>query len=183
MDIESLAKSRIGKPVLSALGAIMESPLRYRFFSPQRILAGADLKSGMAVLEVGCGTGYFTLHIARLVGDQGCVTAIDILSESVEFVSRRVESAGLKNVRVIKADVLRMGFDAESFDLVLLFGVIPAPMLPMGRLLTEISRVLKMEGRLAVWPPIPLWLPGSILRSGPFTLVGRRNGVYSFKRC
>jgi ubiquinone/menaquinone biosynthesis C-methylase UbiE len=183
MDIESLAKSRFGSLGLKALGAIMESRFRYRYFGPAHILSGTDILPGLTVLEVGCGTGYFTLPAARLIGEQGCLVAIDILADSVKLVSKKVQAAGLKNVRVTKTDALNTGLNAEAFDMVLLFGVIPAPMLPLSRLLMEMHRLLKVEGSLAVWPPVPGWLPKSILQSGLFMLVGRRNGVYSFKRC
>ena len=76
------------------------------------------------------------------------------------------------------------GLDASSVDMVLLFGVIPFPSLLVNRLLTEMHRVLKPEGSLAVWLfPISGWVPKSILRSGLFTYISKRNGVYNYKRC
>jgi demethylmenaquinone methyltransferase/2-methoxy-6-polyprenyl-1,4-benzoquinol methylase len=65
-------------------------------------------------------------------------------------------------------------------DAVLLFGVIPAPMLPLDRLLPEMVRILKPGGVMAVWPPS--WVSRSILNSGLFTLLPKRNGVSNFKR-
>jgi ubiquinone/menaquinone biosynthesis C-methylase UbiE len=183
MNTEKIAQSAMGKLFIKVLAAGMESRFRYRFFSPMPILRGADNLSGQTVLEVGCGTGYFTIPAARLIGERGCLTAMDMLSESVELVTGKVQNAGLKNVNVVKGDAMDTGFDAESFDTVLLFGVIPAPMLPMTRLLPEIHRVLKAEGSLAVWPPIPGWLPRSIIQSGLFTFTGKRNGVCNFRRC
>jgi ubiquinone/menaquinone biosynthesis C-methylase UbiE len=181
MDTKTIAKSSIGKLFIKALGAGMESRFRYRFFGSMNILRGADILPGQTVLEVGCGTGYFTLPAARLIGEQGCLVAMDVLPESVELVSKKVQTANLKNVRVVKGDALDTGLDTESFDAVLLFGVIPAPMLPLPRLLPEMHRVLKVEGTLAVWPPIPGWLPQSILESGLFTHISKRNGVHNFK--
>jgi ubiquinone/menaquinone biosynthesis C-methylase UbiE len=183
MNTETIAKSTIGKLYIKVLAAGMESRFRYRFFGPMKILRGTDIVPGQIVLEVGCGTGYFTLPAARLIGEQGCLVAMDVLSDSVELVSRKVQSANLKNVRVVKGDALDSGLDAESFHTVLLFGVIPAPMLPLSRLLPEMHRVLKANGSLAVWPPIPGWLPKSILQSGLFAFTGKRNGVYNFRRC
>lgn len=183
MNTETIAKSTLGKFYIKLLAAGMESRFRYRFFGPMKILKGADIHPRQIVLEVGCGTGYFTLPAARLIGEQGCLVAMDVLSDSVELVSRKVQTANLKNVRVIKGDALDTGLDAESFETVLLFGVIPAPMLPLNRLLPEMHRVLKANGRLAVWPPIPGWLPKSILQSGLFTFTGKRNGVHNFRRC
>jgi ubiquinone/menaquinone biosynthesis C-methylase UbiE len=182
MDTETIAKSTTGKLLIKILAVGMESKFRYRFFSPLPILNGADIQPGQTVLEVGCGTGYFTIPAARLIGEQGCLVALDLLSDSVELVSKKVQSSNLKNVRVVKGDALDTGLDAESFDTVLLFGVIPAPMLPLSRLLSEMGRVLKAGGSLAVWPPIPGWLPQAILQSGLFTLTSKRNGVHNFRR-
>ncbi len=102
MDTETITKSTMGKLFIKVLAAGMESRFRYRFFGPQNILSGADILPGQMVLEVGCGTGYFTLPAARLIGEQGCLVAMDVLSDSVELVSRKVQIANLKNVRVIK---------------------------------------------------------------------------------
>ena len=183
MDIEELAKTTIGKFFIRGLGSGMESRFRYRFFGPMNILRGADILPGQMVLEVGCGTGFFTIPAARMIGDQGCLIAMDVLSESVELVSGKVQAANLKNVCVVKMNAMDTGVDAESFHKVLLFGVIPAPKLPLTRLLPEMHRVLKAGGTLAVWPPVPGWLPKSILQSGLFTFTSKRNGVNNFRRC
>jgi demethylmenaquinone methyltransferase/2-methoxy-6-polyprenyl-1,4-benzoquinol methylase len=147
-----------------------------------KILKGADIVPGKVVLEIGCGTGFFTIPAAQLIGDQGSLTAMDVVQESVDLVFNKIQEANLKNVRVVKGNAMDTRLDSESFDNVLLFGVIPAPMLPLNRLLPEIHRILKVEGNLAVWPPIPGWLPQSIIKSGLFTLSSKRNGVSNFKR-
>jgi ubiquinone/menaquinone biosynthesis C-methylase UbiE len=182
MNMETFADSKVGHCIVSALGAAMESRFRYRFFGPMTALQGADILPGQTILEVGCGTGFFTLPAARLIGEQGHLVALDVVPGAVELVSSKVESAGLKNVRVVKGDAMNTGLDAGSFDAVLLFGVIPAPMLPLDRLLPEMHRILKPEGTLAVWPPVPGWLPQSILRSGLFTFANKRKGVHNFRR-
>jgi demethylmenaquinone methyltransferase/2-methoxy-6-polyprenyl-1,4-benzoquinol methylase len=183
MDPATFAQSTAGRLFIKVLRAGMESRFRYRFFSPMHILSGADIQPGQVVLEVGCGTGYFTLPAARLIGDQGCLVAMDVLPESIEFVSKKAQAANLRNVRVVKGDARDTGLESGSFDTVLLFGVIPAPMLPLTRLLPEMHRVLKAEGILSVWPPIPGWLPKSILQTGLFAHTGKRNGVHNFRRC
>ena len=183
MNTETIAQSALGELFIRVLAAGMESRFRYRLFGPMNILRGTDILPGQSVLEVGCGTGYFTLPAARLIGEQGNLVAMDVLSGYVELVSRKVQDAGLKNVRVVKGDAQNTGLDAESFHLALLFGVIPAPMLPLAKLLPEMHRVLKPEGSLSVWPPVPGWLPGTILQSGLFTFASKRNSVHNFRRC
>ena len=182
MDNKTFANSTIGRLFIKVLAAGMESRFRYRFFAPVNILRGSDILTGQKVLEVGCGTGYFTLPASRLIGDKGHLTAMDILQESVYHVSMKVQLAELKNVSVVQGSALETGLETESFDTVLMFGEIPAPMLPLDRLLPEMYRILKAGGTMSVWPPIPLWLPESILKSGLFICTNKRNGVYNFKR-
>jgi ubiquinone/menaquinone biosynthesis C-methylase UbiE len=179
--IQALGDSKIGQLCIRGLGAAMESRFRYRFFGPTRILQGADIHPGQTVLEVGCGTGYFTIPAAQLIGDQGCLVAMDVLSASVETVSNKVRAAHLENVRLVQGDAMNTALKGRSVDAVLLLGVIPAPMLPLNRLLPEMHRILKPDGILAVWPPVPVWLPRSICRSGWFAYTCKRNGVFNFR--
>jgi demethylmenaquinone methyltransferase/2-methoxy-6-polyprenyl-1,4-benzoquinol methylase len=159
----------------------MESRFRYRFFGPQQILAGAGILPGQRILEIGCGTGFFTIPAARIIGENGSLVSLDIVPEAVRMVSRKVQEAGLTQVTVIEGNAMATNLAASSFDAVLLFGVIPAPMLPVERLLPEMSRLLKPGGTLAVWPPVPGWLPQAILRTGLFSFAGKRNGVSIFQ--
>jgi ubiquinone/menaquinone biosynthesis C-methylase UbiE len=180
MNTEAFANSKIGQLFIRIIAAVMESRFRYRFFGPMKILQGADIHPGQTVLEVGCGTGFFTIPAGQLIGDQGSLVAMDVLPVSIEAVSRKVQAANLKNVRAVKGDAIDTKLDPESMDTVLLFGVLPAPMLPLGRLLPEMHRILKPGGIMAVWPPS--WVTRSIPRSELFTYVCKRNGVFNFRR-
>jgi ubiquinone/menaquinone biosynthesis C-methylase UbiE len=180
MNMETFAETRLGHSLLRALAAVMESRLRYRFFGPQQALEGAGVRSGQTVLEIGCGTGFFTLPAARLLGDRGSLVAMDRLSASVEAVAAKVRAAGLQNVRVVEGNALDTQLDTQSMDLVLIFGVIPAPMLPMDALLAEMNRVLKPGGTMAVWPPS--WVHRTIRRSPLFAYAGTKHGVLKYRR-
>lgn len=164
----------------------MGSRLRKRLMDPVKTLRGADVQPGQAVLEVGCGTGFFTIPAAQLIGDEGCLVALDASSGYVEQVSKKVQRAGLKNVRIIRRDALATALDTASMDKALLFGVLPFPLLPLNRLLPEMHRVLKPEGTMAVWlfPPVVFsWVAGAIDRSVMFSYTCIRNDVYNFRRC
>jgi len=90
----------------------------------------------------------------------------------------------LTNVQILNRDGLKTGLDSDSIDVVLLFGVVPYPSLPLSRLLPEMHRVLKLDGRLAVWLfPTSGWVPKSIVRSELFIFIDKRNGVYNYRRC
>lgn len=183
MDAEKLGQSWLPNVVFKLAGVSMESRLRHWVFDPKKTLRGAELGPGQTVLEVGCGTGFFTLPAAEMIGETGRLIAMDPLSSYVDRVKRKVRAAGLSNVEVVRRDALKAGLDAASVDVVLLFGVIPFPTLPLARLLPEMHRVLKAEGTLAVWLfPITFGVPASILRSGLFTDLGKKNGVYRYRR-
>ena len=184
LKTEDLGNSKMLNLLLKPAGVLMGSRVRQWIFDPMKTLRGADIQPGQTVLEVGCGTGFFTIPAAQLLGDEGCLVAMDALSDFVKQVSKKVQAADLKNVQVVKRDALNTGLGAASIDTALLFGVLPWPALPLNRLLPEMHRVLKPEGRMTVWLfPVSGWVPKSILRSGLFTYINKQNGVYNYRRC
>jgi SAM-dependent methyltransferase len=180
MGILEFSTTKIGDFFIRIMASLMESRFRYRFFRPQHIVDGAEIQSGQTALELGCGTGFFTPMIAGRLGEQGTLIAMDILPQSVEAVSKKIQSSNVNNVRVVQGNALNTKLDDESLDAVLLFGVIPAPMLPLDRLLPEVHRILKPGGVLCVWPAS--WMRHSIAKSDSFTFANKRNGVLNFKR-
>jgi demethylmenaquinone methyltransferase/2-methoxy-6-polyprenyl-1,4-benzoquinol methylase len=145
-------------------------------------LEGAGLGPGKEVLEIGCGTGFFTIPAAQLIGDTGHVCAVDLHPLAIERVARKVQEGGLANVRLIRADAMEAGLASDCIDLVLLFGVIPSPTIPLERLLPEIHRLLRSEGALAVWTALPWWSPTTLSRRGLFVWTGKEGGVHSSRR-
>jgi demethylmenaquinone methyltransferase/2-methoxy-6-polyprenyl-1,4-benzoquinol methylase len=95
--------------------------LRYRFFDPVRTLEGAGIRSGQEVLEIGCGTGFFTIPAAELVGDDGRVYALDPHPLAIEQVTGKIQDAAVSNVSLIRGDATKAGLASGCVDLVLLF--------------------------------------------------------------
>ena len=183
MNADQLGESRFLNILFKPAGAIMESRLRRWLFDPRRTVRGAELKPGHTVLEVGCGTGFFTLLVADLIGDNGQLIAMEPLSGYADKVLQKVKDAGSNYVEVVKRDALKTGLKSASIDVVLLFGVIPFPTLPLSKLLPEMHKVLREGGTLAVWLfPVSFGVPTSILNSGLFTDLGKKDGVYRFRR-
>jgi demethylmenaquinone methyltransferase/2-methoxy-6-polyprenyl-1,4-benzoquinol methylase len=185
MSTEDLGNSRILNAIFKPAGILMGSTLRKKLMDPVKTLQAGNVYSGQDVLEVGCGTGFFTVPAARLVGDQGSVVAMDVSSGFIEVVTRKVQDAGLKNVRIVQKDALDTGLEGASIDKALLFGVIPFPLLPLSQLLPEMHRVLKPDGTLSVWlwpPVVHAWVPKSILESGLFSHINEWNSVYNYQR-
>lgn len=183
MDAEQLGQSRLLNILFKPAGWLMESRLRRWLMPPKKALLAAGVVRGQTVLEVGCGTGFFTLPASEMIGENGQLIAMDPLAGYVDRVKNKVQDAGPNNVQVVRRDALDTKVDTASVDLVLLFGVLPYPTLPLNRLLPEMHRVLKAQGTLAVWMfPISFGVPEAISRSGLFANLGKKSGVYTFRR-
>lgn len=180
--ITEFEDSPLLKLVYRNMGFFLDNTIRRWLNDPVKTLEAAGIRSGMDVLEVGCGSGYFTVPAAEMIGDEGCVHAFDVHPLAVEQTAERIRSAGLRNVRLTKTDALGTGLPCESYDMILLFGVVPAPVLPLDKLLPEMHRLLRPGGSMAVWTGLPLWSPRAITRGGLFTHFGKRNGVHIFTR-
>ena len=181
MNTEKLGLSRIMNLLAKPGGKAMESGFRRRLQNPRTILEEADLKSGQTILEVGSGTGFFTLDAADMITKNGRLIAMDPLSDFVTRLQSKVQDAGLTNVEVVQRDALKTGLDANMIDVALLFGVVPFPTLPLNSLLPEMYRVLKSEGTMAVWLfPTTAGVPRTINRSGLFKEVSKKNRVYIY---
>jgi len=76
------------------IGYFLLNPLRKFFENPDKLL-GPFVREGMTVLEPGCGMGYFTLPLARMVGPQGRIVAVEIQEKMLSVLSRRARKAGL----------------------------------------------------------------------------------------
>jgi ubiquinone/menaquinone biosynthesis C-methylase UbiE len=71
-----------------------DNPIRRMFHDPERIF-GASVRLGMHVLDVGCGAGFNTEGLARLVGPEGLVVAVDLQPHMLAMTKQRLESNGL----------------------------------------------------------------------------------------
>jgi demethylmenaquinone methyltransferase/2-methoxy-6-polyprenyl-1,4-benzoquinol methylase len=160
----------------------LESPMRYRFSRPEKLVRASGIKPGECVLEIGCGSGFFTPTIADMVGDNGQVRAIDLHPVAVAETEAKVNELGLTNVSVTQADAEDTGFPAESFDRVLLYGVVPSPVISVERLTGEIHRLLKPAGILAVWTIAPFWSAQSVTQLGNFYYLDKISGVHQFAK-
>ena len=185
MKTEDLGNSKILNLFFKPAGVLMGSRLRKWLMNPVNTLKIADIQPGQTILEVGCGTGFFTIPAAVMVGDQGCIVAMDASSGFLKEVTRKVKEANIKNVRIVQKDALYTGLETASIDKVLLFGVIPFPLLPLDKLLPEMHRVLKPGATMSVWlfpPLVHNWVPKAIIRSNLFEQINEQGNVYNFVR-
>ena len=82
------------------------------------LLQAANLRPGLRVLDVACGTGFIAIPAARAVGPTGFVEAIDLSPAMVMQVQRNAASAGLTNMTAVAADAEALDFPDDRFDVV-----------------------------------------------------------------
>ena len=114
-----------------------------------RILYAAGLRPRQAVLEVGCGPGFFTVPAAKIVGPEGNILAFDVNPFAVEHVQNKIDGAGVTNAKAIIADAANTGLPSHSFDLVFVFGL-AHPLGNMDEIWQELHRVIKPGGILSI---------------------------------
>ena len=86
-------------------------------------MAALDLQPGARVVEIGPGSGYFTVRVARAVAPDGLVYALDISAEMLDALRRRLEVEGLNNVRLQKIEPHDPSLP-DGIDLVLMVDVL-----------------------------------------------------------
>jgi ubiquinone/menaquinone biosynthesis C-methylase UbiE len=85
------------------IGAL-EDPKRDTYQKPHEVVHALSLKPGEVIADIGAGSGYFTFHFARHVGEKGRVYAVDVSSDMILYVNRRIRELKTSNVVSILAD-------------------------------------------------------------------------------
>ena len=136
------------------LGYWLASPMRKLLHNPAAIL-GSFVRPGMTVFEPGPGMGFFTLEMARMVGPQGRIVAVDIQPKMLSALGRRAGRKGVRDrIELRLADETGMGIGDLSgkVDFVLAFAMVHE--LPDSRrFFTESFAALKRGGRLLFSEP------------------------------
>ncbi len=83
--------------------AALDDPKREAYQKPHEVITALDLKPGEVIADIGAGTGYFTFRLARHVGEQGRVYAVDISPEMIVHVNRLIRDLHVKNVQTLLA--------------------------------------------------------------------------------
>ena len=119
------------------------------FITRERLREILEPRPGERVLEVGPGTGYYTLPAAAWLEPGGRLDILDLQQEMLDHTMARASEEGLANVTATRADARELPYDDDSFDgayLVTVLGEVP----DQEAALRELRRVVKPEGRIVV---------------------------------
>jgi SAM-dependent methyltransferase len=115
--------------------------------SRDRLLEALDPRPGERMLELGPGTGHYTLPVARALAPAGSLAIFDLQQEMLDHTMRTADEQGVRNLEPQQGDATRLPYDDAAFDaafLVTVLGEIPDE----DAALAELARVVKPGGRL-----------------------------------
>jgi len=133
------------------LGYTFDNPLRRLVHDPKKIL-GDFVEPGHTVVDIGCGLGYFSIALAKIVGPEGKVIALDIQQQMIQRASRRAERHGIASridFRLCKPD--HLGVEGPV-DFVLAFWVVHEVEDPENMLI-EVRSFLQPQGQILIAEP------------------------------
>lgn len=152
-----------------------------KFINPEQIVAQLELKRGETVADFGCGAGFYSVAAAKVVGPEGVVYAVDILPERLAATQSNAQHAGLKNVRVLVADLEQSvrDIDAVSCDAVVASNILHLTE-KRDMVLRNAFFVLKTGGQLLVVE----WKKGySVFGPSQRARLGREDIIQSAQQC
>ncbi len=144
-----IIRQRYPFPIPYFMIHFIDNPFRRMIQPPHKMPGRMGITPGMHVLEIGPGSGTYTLATAKAVGAGGRIVAIDIEARVVEYLKRRIAELDVANLEVQQGDAQKLEFETASFDAVYaltVYGEIP----DRRKALAAFRRVLKPGGLLAI---------------------------------
>jgi len=115
----------------------------------ETLLAALKVQPGQTVCDMGCGNGFYTLPLAKQVGEGGKVLAVDIQPEMLRLLDERAKEEGIENIELITGTQIDPQLAPGSVDLILLVDVYHEFSHPR-QMLEAMHRALKPTGRIAL---------------------------------
>ncbi len=151
-DPDGIGKFYMGREIAHVMGfqaaPWLERPEREEEERLTTLVKLLKLKPGMAVADLGAGSGVISILMAREVGNDGKVLAIDIQKEMLELLGDKLSRIGVKNVELVQGTEKSPKLDPDSVDLALMVDVYHEFKFPF-EMIEELSKALKPGGRVA----------------------------------
>jgi ubiquinone/menaquinone biosynthesis C-methylase UbiE len=128
-----------------------DNPLRKLFHNPAKIFRD-HIKEGMTVMDVGCGMGYFSIGLAKLVGASGIVIAVDLQQKMLDVMRRRAVRYGVADrIMAHRCDSDSLGLK-ESADFILAFWMVHE-VSDKDLFFQQLRSALPSEGKILIAEP------------------------------
>jgi ubiquinone/menaquinone biosynthesis C-methylase UbiE len=130
---------------------LLDAPDRDLWQRPDLIMDAMGIADGSVVADIGAGSGWFTIRLARRVGPQGIVFAEDVQQEMINAISRRVSREGFNNVKPVLGAINDPKLRALSLDAALMvdsFHEVDAR--DRVAMMASLGKALKPQGRLGI---------------------------------
>ena len=148
---DGIGKRYMGREISAVMGwqgaAWLEREEREREERTDLLLPMLEIKSGMAVADVGAGSGYFARRLAARVGPGGAVYAVDVQPEMVRMLEALARQPGLGQIKPVQGSATAVKLAAASIDLALMVDVYHELEFPY-EVLASIVQALKPGGRV-----------------------------------
>lgn len=134
-------------PIPSFLVRLIDNPLRRKIQQPERLVELLDARPGMRILEIGPGSGTYTVAVSDAVGPSGAIITLDIELDVLHGLLARLRANGVSNIHPVRADAHALPFEGGIFQaayLITVIGEIP----DAERGLEAIGDVLAPGGKL-----------------------------------
>ncbi len=129
--------------------ARLEHPDRERTMPKEPVLAALAIAPGMHIADIGAGVGYFTFPMARVVGTQGQVLAVDLSLAARDEITLRAGHLGLPQIHALLCGAERIPIADASVDRIL-WHTVYHDLANLPRAIGESSRILKPGGRWVI---------------------------------
>lgn len=120
---------------------------RRRWQNPEAILNRVGLKSGLTFVDVGCGSGFFAIPAAHIVGENGKVYGLDIDSNAISTLREKARREDLTNLDLKVGRAEETILCEECADIVFFANVLHDFENP-NKVLTNARKMIKPSGRL-----------------------------------
>ena len=132
----------------------LDDPARMVWLPPAEVLGALSLRPGDTIADLGAGTGYFSLPLAKAVGTEGKVYAVDAQAEMLAHLRQKLQQGSVSNVELIHAEAESTALPDACCSLVFLANVWHE-FADRSAVLDESRRILKHRGRIAIidWRP------------------------------
>ena len=124
-----------------------DDPLRREWQNPEAILADLGVGSGATFMDIGCGTGFFAVAAAQLVGEKGKVYALDIEPQAIEKLRETADEKGFGNLNLRVGAAEEVIFCEACADFVF-YSIVLHDFDDPLKVLVNAKRMLKPTGKL-----------------------------------